>query len=299
VNGEREARIIDLEAETITLIDHREKTVRIVGFDELRAMVPRAMAAVDSLAERSEAIQERMQAEVPDTREQPSIVMALEVEDTGETRDFFGSLARRYVITMQGEVEESDTAAPEDGAAADGTGGGTLVLLADLWLVEAMPGAGELHDFSIRMAERLLGADPAEFFEDRAENMPSPLTTMGYGKALVRLQEAIDDLEGEPIRSATYVVTVPRDMAFDRHLALEGESAEEPETKKSKTGRLARGLLRRATGQQQKTEAKMQVRQRTLLSMIEETTEVSTDPLPEDAFELPEGYRQIEGLFGR
>jgi hypothetical protein len=118
------------------------------------------------------------------------------------------------------------------------------------------------------------------------------------GQALEASAKEMRKLDGVPLRTTTYVVGVPLGLKFDRELVLAGAKAQ-AEAPAKKAGGGIFGKLKQAAEQaaqqqkgQEQGEQKTEPKQGTLMTVIDETREISTGPVSADKFTIPAGYKE-------
>lgn len=122
VTGSMLSVIYDLDAGTITTVDHQKRTYTVQTFQEMREQLQRA--------------QERAAR-----GQHPNIDFDTKVDKTGKTRNINGQTASETVLTLTAKSTD-----PNDR--------GQMVVKADYWLVPLGPGMQEAVDYHKRLAAK-------------------------------------------------------------------------------------------------------------------------------------------------
>lgn len=272
------ATMIDLDAGHIITLDTKAKTYTRMTFDELAAMMREAAAEAEA-----QAAAERGR---PRRGEEPQYDVRFDaaVDVTAEQQSIAGYDARRSLIHV------TVTAVPKDEQQRREMGeSGSLAFLIDSWNSDAAPHDAALKDFQRAYADRLA----VEL--DRMQSMEvlfaqHPGMKEGWAAAMKELQK----VEGVPVRSTTYIISVPAGLTFDRQLVLSPPD-EQKEGAGARVGRGIAGRLRAAAGQQQAAgEETAAPKQNTIISVNSELREVRAGGVPANAWEVPAGYREVK-----
>lgn len=274
--------VVDLDAETVTEINHESETYFVVTFEQFRAATRAAMDMVRGMA----ASPDEQPAAQPETYEEPDVVVTFDVavDDAGESREFFGVRAERRYVTLTSRVTKTAGDDPDGDLEEEGS----IVFFADVWLVDRLPGQEEMEDFNQRQLERMWeGLEiPAQ---DAGEALAAVTAAIpGFAEGMAKMKEATGQLDGRPVQTVTYVVSVPGGAEFDRDAAL----GVKKEGKKSRLGGLARGLMGKARGKKDEPPAE---EQKTMFRTTTEVTKVDQSALADDLFSVPPGYTRVEG----
>ena len=127
--GSLTSTIIDMDAGTVTSIDHQKRNYTVMTFEEMEQEMSRA--------------QSRM------SRGQASdMKFDVKVDPTGRTQTIDGHEAKEYITTV--------TATQPSGSGSQGNG--VMTVHSDTWVASDVPGGTELHDFYMRSAHKYSGA---------------------------------------------------------------------------------------------------------------------------------------------
>ena len=112
--------IYDLDAGTITTINHQKHTYAVMTFEEMRQQM-------DQMQRRANKTQT------------PNVDFDVKLDTTGQTRNIYGQTASEALMTLTAK-----TAGP----------GGQMVVKADTWLVPLDPATREVIDYSKRLSTK-------------------------------------------------------------------------------------------------------------------------------------------------
>ena len=119
--GTKTSMIYDLDAGTITIIDHQRRTYNTATFAEMKKNMDDA--------------NQRM------SKQNPNIQFDAKVDATGNIRQIDGQPAKEYILTVTAQGQEQ------------GQQGG-ISIRSDLWAVADEPGAAELRAFWVHLSQK-------------------------------------------------------------------------------------------------------------------------------------------------
>jgi len=122
--------IIDLDAQTITTIDHDKRTYSVLTFQQMEQ-------AMTDAAGKTKGSQ-------PSTANGAQMTFDAHISSTGATRQLDGETARETLLTITMIANTGD---------ASGKGG--MAATSEMWLIKDPPGMAEMRRFSERMAKEL------------------------------------------------------------------------------------------------------------------------------------------------
>jgi hypothetical protein len=184
VNGDT-AQLVDLAEEKFYQIDTKDKSYKVVTFDELRRQLEEAQKRA---AENARKTEERKEKRDPNAKE---LEVDFTVKETGQKKAINGFDTHEVVSTIT---------VREKGKTLEQSGG--LVLTADMWLAPRMASMKEVADFDLRLYEKLRGPMMA----DAAEQMAAALAAYpGLKTALERYQKESTKVEGTAILTTVTV----------------------------------------------------------------------------------------------
>ncbi|HKO19086.1 MAG TPA: hypothetical protein VJU82_09385, partial [Acidobacteriaceae bacterium] len=173
------SEIIDLDAETITQIDHQKKQYTVMTFEQMRQQMEAAMAKA-----RAEQAKQKQQQPAPSDAQNVDVKFNVKVRNTGATKDVAGMNASESILNMTMD-------------ATDQTSGqtGSLAITNDMYLAPEIPGYEEVRDFERRYAEKM------RMVLNDAINpqMLGMLQQPGASQGLKDMVEELSKLKGVPV----------------------------------------------------------------------------------------------------
>jgi hypothetical protein len=296
VKGNRMARItkdnvniVDLDKETITEIDSAKKTYSVVTFAQMKQAMEDAMArAQDARNQRGKQ-----------SADNPNVETSFKVDAkaTGQTKSISGLEAKEVVLTMTMGATNADTAQ-----------GGALNIVTDSWMSN-VAGYEEVKRFQRKMGEKmgyLFGSGMASLGQMRPE------TLKGFEEVSKEMAKA----EGVPVESTMKMGA--QATGTDSNAASSGASQpcpaqtqqqqQRPDVGAAAAGaalsRLGLGGLGRSRNknndqqppqQQQTGSGQCQPQTGSLIEMTTRLSGFSSGPADASKFEVPAGYKQVDG----
>ena len=192
LHGNRMARsnshnteIIDLDQQTITIIDHDKRTYSTMTFQQMQQAMADAMAKAKQQSSAS-------------NNQQPTagggqMNFDAHITSNGATRTIDGLEAKEALVSITMLANANDGSNAKAGMAAS----------SEMWLVPEIPGMDELRAFSKRMAE--------ELSVDTTANQMSGLLAAqpGGAEALADLKKETSKMQGFPVLQVTRVGVSP------------------------------------------------------------------------------------------
>ncbi len=293
--------IIDLKAERMIEIDHKQKTYSSVTFAEMSAAMERARASAAQSRAKEEAKAAKADPATANKKGEVNVKYRVTVDRPGSSGSgmIAGCKAERMFITIFLEAE-----AAAEGKKAEQVG--TMVFLLDQWIAKDAPQGRALAEF-YRLYAQKLGRE----FRSQVQGLQALFATDarlkdGFEAASKEMQK----VSGIPLRSTTHVVLVPVNMTFDRALTLNAaaelaaaaaKSAEAEKNKKPKSG--FGGFLSSVVSAAEDASKAMDKgnqsnntppKQTTLLVTVDETQSISPGAVAEAMFAAPAGYREAK-----
>jgi len=301
--GDKTSMIVDGEGRRFIQVDHEERSYIV--------MTPEGMVRMaEEARERMEEAMDSIAASQPDMpargegQPQMRVQARVETERTGRRETVAGMAAEEWYLTILADFE-----AQEQGG--NPMMMGSTVAFSDLWVTEQVPGGEE--------QQRIWAAFGQEMAEamDLRPGMEAVFAASPQLQVMIEQnQEAMEALEGTPVRTTTLMVLVPPGATFDRERALADLTGElsrslgdvagaaagaaargaAADAARGALGRLGGGLLGRRN--QEATpppaeEAPPAPTQTTLMRSVEELVRVDRSAIPAAVFQVPEGYREI------
>jgi hypothetical protein len=263
VKGNRKAtmsdttgRIVDLAEQKVYELDIKDKSYRVVTFDELRRKLQEAQ---ERAAKQSKETQQES-AKQPSGKE---VEFDFDVKETGQKKSIAGYDAREVVMTVT---------VREKGKTLDESGG--LVLTADSWIGPDIPAMRELAEFEMKAWKAIAPEAPAVSAEQMAA--VAAMYPM-IAQAMERLNQEKVNMKGTPLAMT---------MTFD---AVKSKVQMEEQSKNSNnsggglSGMLARKMMKKNAEDASKPRA-------TIFTINNETQEIATSVSAAD-LEIPAGFK--------
>lgn len=293
--------VVDLEAERVINIDHKQKTYSSMTFAEMSAAVERARASAEQSRAEKAAKASKSDPATAEKKDQVDVKYHVTVDRPGGSQSEMvaGSKAERVFITITLEAE----ATPE-GEKSEKVG--SMVFLLDQWISKDAPHRQAYEEFH-RLYAQKLGRE----FRSQVQGLQALFAADarikdGFEAAGKEMQK----VPGVSLRSTTYVVLVPAIMTFDRQMALQAASvsaaasAKSAETAKSEKpkggfGGFLKTIKTVAVDAGKKMETGNQKnnappKQSTLAVMVDEVKSISTGAVPASMFAPPADYREVK-----
>lgn len=193
-DNDDQSTIVDMEAGTLVMLHHGERTFVQTTFDELAAEMARVRAqAQEQMGD--DADPEAMTLPVP------------EITRTDERETILGYEARRTIVSVETPMMMRLRAQGMPGMQGGGQGSGMhIVMVNDMWLASDVPGIEMSRETAQQWAEKM------------SSLLPGGGTMAGVA--------ADGDVGGIPLRSVATMVMVPEGAELDMQAVLEG--ADEP-----------------------------------------------------------------------
>jgi hypothetical protein len=183
--------IIDLDAQTITMIDHDKRSYSVMTFQQME----QAMADAAAKAKTSQ----------PSTANASQMTFDAHITSTGATRELNGETAHETLLTI--------TMLANSGEAA---GKGGMAVTSEMWLIDDAPGMAEMRSFNQRMAKELAQA-MAELRKESAK--------VSGGLPVLQVTRMGMTVDGQPL-AAPSVAPLPKSQN-DNHGSAAGDVGKE------------------------------------------------------------------------
>ena len=283
-NNKDHSEIIDLDAGTVTDIDHLKRQYTTMTFEQMRQQMEAAMAK----AKAQQAKQQPQQAPANDAQK-VDLKFNVKVRNTGASKDVAGLTAKESIMTMTMDATDQKSGQT-----------GSLAITNDMYLAPDIPGYDEVRDFykryAVRMGTVLNGAINSQ--------MMAMMQQPGAGKGMADMVEEMSKLKGIPVfqimRMGTTMDGTPLPAASEAPLPVgpppptAGEIA-----KQSASAAIMNSLPFGSFGRKKKQEdppPAANSAQPTSAVLIESNTQmtnfsrISIDP---SQFSPPAGYKQV------
>ena len=170
--------IIDLDAGTITVIDHVKKQYTTMTFEQMRQQMEAAMAKA-----KAEQSKQRQQPQ-SNQPENVDVKFNIKVRNTGASKDVAGLNTNESILTMTLD-------------ATDKTSGqtGSLAITNDMYLAPDIPGYDEVREFYKRYAQKMGTVMSGAINAQTMALMQQPAA----GKGMADMAEEMSKLKGIPV----------------------------------------------------------------------------------------------------
>ncbi len=289
--------VIDLDAERIINIDHKQKTYSSTTFAEMMAAMEQARASAEQSRAKEQA-KEKKRAPAAEKQDSVNVKYHVAVDRTGQRERVAGYDAERVFLTITLEAE----ATPE-GKKTEQVG--SMVFFIDQWIAANTPQKGAYAEFYKSYSQKL-----GREFRGQVQGMQAAFASDarlkdGFEAAGKEMQK----LQGVALRSTTHVALVPANTAFDRKQALDGaassaaaakadDATKEDKPKKGFGGLM--GALKKTAEemgkQQDNKDAKKDEppKQTTLMVLVDEVKSISTGSVSAEMFAAPAEYKEVK-----
>lgn len=273
-DADQTSSIIDLDAGSVTMLDHQARTYTTFTFDE---MLQRAR-------ETGQQVSESRREEMGQGGTEGRMDFRFSVDRGNERQRVAGYDADRFFLTIEAEAE----AVPEGGTEMEKAG--TLVVLTDMWTSKDIPVVQALSAFEDVSAQRVAEASAAITEGFAAAFADDPRIEVAFQQSM----EEARKIEGMAVKSVTHFVTVAPGKRFDRNLITNPKPS--GPSLAQQAGRAALGGLMGRLGGRRAAEpepaAEEEPTQVTLFTVTSEVRNVKTTSLDDSLFEIPAGYTQ-------
>ena len=260
--------IIDLDAETMTEVNHEKKTYATIRFAEYTAAMSEMM---------------KKMGEAPKDQQAADIKYKISVEDLNKTREIAGMNTKGYLMKMEAEVKDK-----KSGEA------GSMDMNMEMWLAPKVSGYEEVNEFYKRMAQKMA-------FTPGGANMAA-MGGAAMARGMVEVKKEVAKMDGIP------VLEIMRMGGTAQAGAAPQSSAPQPSVKDALSGALGGfgGFGRKKKKEEPpKEEPKPEAQGNAtsgsgaLMEMTVETTSFSSAAIDASKFQIPAGYKQVEHSISR
>jgi len=265
--------IMDWASGDIVQMDHTARTYTRFNFKEM------ASAMADAMGEAAGEASMEPTAETPEP--EPQFEFKMSTDHTGRTETVGGYEADQVLLTIEIVPVEGSQEGPE----------GTMAVVSELWLSTDFPEYQRMKELQTEVA--------GQFSESLSDGGGAGLQGLQgidprMGEAWAKNLEAMQELEGSPLRTTMHFVMVPSDQELDREAVLAadeeglgsaaaGAAAEEVSSALSRLGRF---------GRKQEEPEEAAPAQMSLMRATTEITNVTTTSLDDALFLVPDGYTE-------
>jgi hypothetical protein len=283
VNKDR-SEIVDLDAETITVIDHIKKQYTTMTFEQMRQQMEAAMAKAK--AEQAKQQQQPASTPPPDV----DVKFNVKVRNTGASKDVAGLTAQESILTMTMDATDQKSGQT-----------GSLAITNDMYLAPEIPGYEEVRDFYKRYAIKMGMVMGGALNSQMMAMMQQPAA----GKGLADMVEEMSKLKGVPVlqimRMGTTADGAPLPAASEAPLPAGPPPPSAGDiAKQSANAAIMSSIPFGGFGKKKKTEdppPAANSAQPTVAVLVESNTQLtsfSKASVDSSQFAPPAGYKQVE-----
>ncbi len=287
-NSRDHSEIIDLDAGTVTEIDHLKKQYTTMTFEQMRQQME--AEAAKARAEQAKQPREQQQPTSSDAQ-QVDVKFKIKVRNTDVSKDVAGLTATESILTMNAD-------------ATDQTSGqtGSLAMTNDMYLAPEIPGYEEVREFEKRYAVKLGTVISPALSPQMIAMMHQPAA----GKGMSDMVAEMSKLKGTPVlqvmRMGTTLDGTPLPAASEAALPAgpappsAGEIARQSASAAIMSNIPFGGFGRKKKPQDLPPSAadSAPLTSAVLIEMTTQMTNFSRAPINSAQFNAPAGYRPIE-----
>lgn len=264
-------------------VDHEKKTYTELTFEQMRKMME-SMGSLGGLFNpvQTDSLRKAME----------KLSATVDVNKTGEKKTISGLESERVILTLRSEIKDTL------GNVID-----TTWVKNDLWMVPIDKVPSELHNFDLKMAEKM----------GFTEGGPMAGLLNQYADAMKKLQDKLKELNGYPLASTFSIMMTSHAEQKARAEAqvkdtteqLTEAEEEKPITEERDVKSALGGLFKKKAKEEAKKKeeqkekerqekAKAQQGPKTVLEVTTETQTIETSSVDASLFEVPAGYKKVE-----
>ena len=163
--------VIDLDAETMTSIDLKDKKYSVITFAEFK----QAMAAMA----------QKMSQGKPEGGQAAEMEFSVKVDPTGQTKAIDGLSTKQFIMTLTTGIKDK-----ESGQTIN------MDMVSDMWMAPRIAGYEQVQQFYLRMAEKM------NWVPGMMSN-PMMMGQKGYSEGMAKMVKEASKLEGVPVLQVT------------------------------------------------------------------------------------------------
>lgn len=293
-----ESEIMDLDGGRLINIDHRKKQYYVMTFEEMKkAMEAAAQQASAVVSQGGEGQTQASKSGEPQS--QVHAQASFKVEPTGRHEKILGHDAAETYVTAGLDMEATQH---NQQTGQDSTAKGNLTMFNDMWMAKGLPIANIQKQFDRNMAEKLGSTFTAADVASIGHAMRQAYADPRVSAAMKQMAAEGKKLQGTPLRTVMYLVTVPDGQKFDPKLAMnEGKSAKKPKKKSGGFGSFLKAAMKAEQQNQQQDQQSQKSQQAqqtpphqvTIVKSTTNMTEIKVGSIPASVFEPPAGYKKV------
>lgn len=274
--------IIDLDAGTVTMIDHAKKQYSTVTFEQMRKQMEAAMANA-----KAQQAKEQHQApqQAPSTEPQVDVKFKVNVRSTGASKDVAGLSSQESILSMTMDATDQKSGQT-----------GSLAITNDMYLAPEIPGYEEVREFEKRYALKMGTVVSGAINYQMMAMMQQP----GASQGMADMAEEISKLKGIPVLQIMRIGTTVNGMPLQAASEAPLPAGPPPPT----AGSVAKaavmsslpfgGFGKKKQQQQDAPPAVDSAAGAVLIEASTQFTELSRAPVDASQFVPPSGYKLVE-----
>ena len=276
-DSENQSTIIDLEEGRMIMLDHEKRQYSVFSFSEMAERMDEALAEMKAEAERQDA----SAADQGDADDQPDVEtdvkLDMSVDRTGRTETINGSPSEQLLVKMRADFDVKGT----DESGEEASFRGTTYALVDTWMAKDIAGLQTIQNFQREMGERM-GETLAE--SDAGESLAAMGVSSQIGTVMEEAGKEMQALDGFVVRSTMHLILVPEGQELDVEKALSPSNGDQADS--------AAALAQMNASSD--TDAEPPAEQVTLLRTVTQVGDLAVTPLPDDHFDVPSDYTEVD-----
>ncbi len=307
--SENTAEIIDLDGRRMIHIDNQKRTYSILTFEQMKA-------ALENMQQKMKASQDQKNAQV-------TLTPKVDVTSTQNTRTILGQEAREVKVKMDMQMQATDTEKQQSGS-------GSMSFVSDQWLAPGVPGYREIQEFYKRMAQSINWVPTSGMFNINPqmakgmEELKKNSTALEGLPMLQYISMYMGGMNGQPGQPQASPQPNQQGSAQSGSQSSNGgtpDSEAKNQAPSSPGSAISQGVGNMLGGfggfgrkkkkqqDQQQQDASQNpapasgsaqtpppaTSSNSFMDMTVEVTSFSSESLPSSLFDIPEGYKQVEG----
>lgn len=281
-DDEDTSTIMDFSTGDVTILNHADRTFMRMNF---REMIEGMTGQVEDARARADSVQAEMEAE---GQEMPEYEVTFSLDRTGETETVSGYDAEQVLMVIEFEGQVDEEAQQQNPFA-----GMRMAMVTEMWLSTEFPEWTVMQDLRDELQEAW-GSEGMFGGDTGMEGMAAMGPGMGarFEVAMEQQREALEELEGTPVRTVMSWVSLAPDAELDPRAVVEqdvggGDAAGgAAEAARSALSGLFGG------GDEDEEEEQGPPGQSVIMRTFTELGDVETGPVDPSVFQVPEGYTE-------
>jgi hypothetical protein len=295
-----DTEIVDLDRETVTRLNHNDKTYTVMTFQQMKEEMEKQLAEAKKHANE----QAQQQAAQPSDTD---LKWDVKVRNTGANKQVAGLETTESILTMTAEATNKKTGEK-----------GNMAMTNDMWMAPEIPGYGEVRDFYMRYAKKM-----GVMYSDAFSGQKLGLVEASHAKGLFAMADEVSKIKGVPVLQvmrmgstadgtplpAASEAPLPQTNGPERpsagQMAGDAAAGAAEQSASAAMGKKLGGLggmmggfghkKKQQEEQQKQSEAAQNAQApAVLIESTIELTNFSRAPIGEGVFQVPAGYKQVD-----